>query len=174
MLVWFVGDLTNFIGAIWAGLVPTVVALALYFCLADAVLISQCLYYKYRNLQKEDAVKASSSPTPDPEVDAHQPLLGRRDADRSDAIQPPSTSHRRRNSSFKDGSLPVLADNQSTSSWTWNAINLLVVCLIGTIGWIIAWRAHLWRPTPTEDSGDGGGPVGAVVLGYVSAVLYLG
>lgn len=174
LLVWFVGDLTNLIGAIWASLVPTVVGLALYFCLADAVLLSQCLYYKYTNLQKEDAGKASSSPTPDPEDDAHRPLLERSDVERSDAIQPPSPSHRRRSSSFRDGSLPVLADNQSTTSWTWNAIILLGVCIIGTIGWIVAWKAHLWTPTPTEDSEDGDGPVGAVVLGYVSAVLYLG
>ena len=153
---------------------PTAIALALYFCLADAVLISQCLYYKYTNLRQDDAGKASSSPTPDPEDDAHRPLLERRDAEIYDSTQPASASHRTRKSSFKDGSLPVLADVQSKSSWTWNVVSLLGVCILGTVGWVVAWKAHLWTPTPTNDSGDGGGPVGAIILGYVSAVLYLG
>ena len=37
LFIWFVGDVTNLAGALWARLVPTVVALAVYFCFADAV-----------------------------------------------------------------------------------------------------------------------------------------
>lgn len=37
LCIWFLGDVTNLAGAVWAGLVPTVVALAAYFCVADAV-----------------------------------------------------------------------------------------------------------------------------------------
>ena len=37
LVIWFVGDVTNLAGAIWAGLVPTVIALAMYFCVADMV-----------------------------------------------------------------------------------------------------------------------------------------
>lgn len=174
LLVGFVGDVANLVGAAWAGLVPTVVALGLYFCVADAVLITQCLYYKYTNLRKENTGKVSSSSTPDLEDDAQRPLLERSDAEISDSTQPPSTAHRRRNSTFKDGSLPVLADVQSASSWTWNVASLLGVCIVGTVGWVVAWKAHMWTPTPANDNGDGGGPVGAIVLGYVSAVFYLG
>jgi solute carrier family 66 (lysosomal lysine-arginine transporter), member 1 len=49
LLIWFVGDVTNLAGAVWAGLVPTVIALAGYFCVADAVLIGQCVWYGWRN-----------------------------------------------------------------------------------------------------------------------------
>ena len=53
LVVWFMGDITNLAGAIWAGLVPTVIALAIYFCFADLILISQCLYYNILNARKE-------------------------------------------------------------------------------------------------------------------------
>jgi hypothetical protein len=37
LAIWFIGDVTNLAGALWAGLVPTVIALAMYFCVADLV-----------------------------------------------------------------------------------------------------------------------------------------
>ena len=37
LAIWFIGDITNLAGALWAGLVPTVIALAMYFCVADLV-----------------------------------------------------------------------------------------------------------------------------------------
>jgi hypothetical protein len=37
LAIWFIGDVTNLFGALWAGLVPTVIALAMYFCVADLV-----------------------------------------------------------------------------------------------------------------------------------------
>lgn len=48
-------------GALWAGLVPTVIATAAYFCLSDGVLILQCFYYN------EWARKREEKPT-DPET----------------------------------------------------------------------------------------------------------
>lgn len=166
LFVWFVGDITNLVGAIWAKLVPTVTALAWYFCLADAVLIAQCLYYKYLHLSKDRLVADSGQESNDP----HQSLLGTHDT------QPKSTAQRRRNSSFKDGSLPVLEGNESRgSSWIWNTVSLVLVCVVGALAWLIAYEAQLWTPDPQTDDKDAGkGPVGAVVLGYVSAICYLG
>ena len=174
LLVWFVGDVTNLIGAVWAGLVPTVIALALYFCVADAVLISQCLYYKHLNSRNKRRAAASTRAS---EGDPHQPLLESDDREiESGSIRRSSTTHRRRTSSFKDGSLPVLVDNGGPgSSWTWNTISLLVVCFAGAAGWAIAWKARLWTPTPrSDDDGANRGPVGAMALGYLSAICYLG
>lgn len=53
VLVWFLGDLCNLIGALWAGLVPVVIAIAVYFCISDGLLIAQCLYYGIRNKRRE-------------------------------------------------------------------------------------------------------------------------
>lgn len=53
VLVWFLGDLCNLVGALWAGLVPVVIAIAVYFCISDGLLIAQCLYYGIRNKRRE-------------------------------------------------------------------------------------------------------------------------
>ena len=57
-------------GAIWARLVPTVTALAIYFCFADTVLIAQVLYYNFLNRRKEAAKDAEVQ-----EVDEQTALL---------------------------------------------------------------------------------------------------
>lgn len=53
VIIWFFGDLCNLLGAAWAGLVPTIIAIAVYFCFSDLILTSQCLYYSIRNRRRE-------------------------------------------------------------------------------------------------------------------------
>lgn len=53
VIVWFLGDIANLLGAAWAGLVPTVIAIAIYFCFSDGVLVGQILYYGIRNKRRE-------------------------------------------------------------------------------------------------------------------------
>jgi hypothetical protein len=56
-----------------------------------------------------------------------------------------------------------------------NALSIVGVCVVGTAGWAIAWKSGVWVPQPqhnTEDTSDN--PVGAMILGYASAVAYLG
>lgn len=53
VVAWFLGDVANLLGAAWAGLVPTIIAIAVYFCFSDIVLLSQVLYYGIRNRRIE-------------------------------------------------------------------------------------------------------------------------
>lgn len=53
VIAWFLGDLANLLGAIWAGLVPVIIAIACYFCFSDGVLLSQILYYGIKNKRME-------------------------------------------------------------------------------------------------------------------------
>lgn len=53
VIVWFLGDLSNLLGALWAGLVPVIIAIACYFCFSDGLLITQILYYGIRNKRRE-------------------------------------------------------------------------------------------------------------------------
>jgi hypothetical protein len=46
LIVWFIGDITNLAGALWAHLVPTVIALAIYFSFADIVSRAMCTLHK--------------------------------------------------------------------------------------------------------------------------------
>ncbi|USP76487.1 putative vacuolar amino acid transporter YPQ3 [Curvularia clavata] len=171
LIVWFIGDVTNLAGALWAGLVPTVIALAIYFCFADLVLIAQCLYYNMKNARRE---RKSSTRSTD---SVQAPLLGRRD---SSNIGLPG-SHRRDSAASRRrraSSLPTIPDvtQASSTEWVKNSLSILGVCAVGAAGWAIAWRTGVWVPQPTHD--DAGNtsdsPFGAQVLGYASAVCYLG
>ncbi|KAK5321598.1 hypothetical protein LTR70_004154 [Exophiala xenobiotica] len=53
VIVWFLGDVANLLGAVGAGLVPTIIAIAVYFCISDGLLIGQVLYYGIRNKRRE-------------------------------------------------------------------------------------------------------------------------
>ena len=184
LTVWFVGDVANFLGAVWAGLVPTVIALAVYFCFADLVLITQCLYYNSINARKR-ARKQSVAASNSDDIES-QALLGRRSSDnvglpgsrrRSSASQP------RRNSqlSYSGGlSMPSIPEEYGVAQELLkNGVSIFLICAAGAAGWAIAWRAGVWKPTPAEDnnnnsSGDTTVILGAQVLGYLSALAYLG
>ncbi|KAH7125404.1 vacuolar membrane PQ loop repeat protein [Dendryphion nanum] len=172
LVVWFIGDITNLVGALWAGLVPTVIALAVYFCFADLILISQCLYYNILNARKARRKSARSTNTQD---SAEQPLLGRRDS----SLGLPG-SHRRKSSAAsrrrRASSLPsIVEDNVGTSEWVKNTLSIIGVCIVGAAGWAIAWKTGVWVPQPVQDDTDSTEiALGAEILGYASAVCYLG
>jgi uncharacterized protein with PQ loop repeat len=189
--VWFVGDITNFLGSVWAGLVPTVTALAVYFCFADTVLILQCLYYNVLNARRDRKLSTLSSSM----SGETEPLLARQNSVSSvqSNIGLPG-SHRRRRSSAASGTSPrghrdsglsqnslsqIVEDAEQENdgkAWLKNTISVLLVCLVGVSGWAIAWRTGVWRPAPEEDGSAGELKValGAEILGYTSAVCYLG
>ena len=171
LAVWFVGDISNLFGAFWARLVPTVIALALYFCLADAILIAQCLYYNNMNARTRKG-KVRISPGPE---DPRQPLLH---SNASDIGLPgsrrrSSTSQGRRGSNLMNPTLPIVEEESHFSKpWTKNGVSVFLVCAAGTAGWAAAWRSGLWKPE--TDGGANDVAIGAELLGYLSAVAYLG
>lgn len=169
LIVWFIGDITNLAGALWAGLVPTVIALAIYFCFADLVLISQCVYYNMKNSRRARKQSTRSQDS----VEA--PLLGRRD---SSNIGLPG-SHRRDSAASRRrraSSLPTIADvEEGGSEWIKNALSIIGICAVGAAGWAIAWKTGVWAPQSADNETSGGEtPVGAEILGYASAICYLG
>lgn len=46
LVVWLAGDVFNILGAVMQGVLPTMVILAVYYTLADIVLLGQCFYYR--------------------------------------------------------------------------------------------------------------------------------
>jgi hypothetical protein len=163
------------VGAIWAQLVPTMIALAIYFCFADTVLISQVLYYKLKNSrERKDSVVSVSS-------NEQEPLLSRRRS--SDATGLPG-SHRRRSSALSatshrtDTLTKILEEGESGDSnpWIRNTVSILAILVVGVAGWAIAWQSGVWAPAPVDDIPVSAEEtaVGAKVLGYISALCYLG
>ncbi|KAL3472761.1 PQ loop repeat-domain-containing protein [Aspergillus californicus] len=187
LFVWFVGDITNLAGSAWADLVPVVVVIAVYFCIADGVLISQCLYYRAKNSRTAvHARNSSSTTTPEPTT----PLLGRR---LSDSVEGGGGRRRGSRPSQSYSSIPG-SQEQGQGQESDNAIakmvkenrlgqgvlfknlsSILAICVIGMAGWTVAWQTGVWKPSPL-DGGNGGVDMapGAQVLGYISAVCYLG
>lgn len=46
VMIWLTGDIFNILGSVLQGVLPTMIILAIYYALADIVLLSQCFYYK--------------------------------------------------------------------------------------------------------------------------------
>jgi hypothetical protein len=170
--------LTLSIGAIWADLVPTVIALAIYFCIADFVLISQCLYYNHINARRA-ARHPSIQSTTSHMSNENSPLLTRRRS--SDTIGLPG-SHRRRSSALsnrerQDTLTKILEDEEGHEGnpWLRNTLSILGVIVVGAAGWVLAWQSGVWKPTGTDiPEMSAEAPFGAEFLGYFSAVCYLG
>jgi len=53
VIIWFLGDVANLVGAVWASLVPSIIIIGIWFCISDGLLITQCLYYGIRNKRRE-------------------------------------------------------------------------------------------------------------------------
>ncbi len=202
LTVWFIGDITNLAGSLWAGLVPTVTALAAYFCVADLILITQCLYYNFVNA-REDAkasgadrkhsVHSTSSAAAaaaqsaavildEDDGNEHEPLLNRRSSENmglpgSRRRRSSAASRRRKDSGARrDSALAKIVEEETgRSAWVKNTASVLVICAVGAAGWAVAWKTGVWSPAPMEEDGDSAGMApGGQILGYVSAVCYLG
>ena len=52
LIVWLAGDVFNILGAVLQRVLPTMVILAVYYTLADIVLLGQCFYYRGFTLQE--------------------------------------------------------------------------------------------------------------------------
>ncbi len=211
----------NLLGAAWAGLVPTVVAIAVYFCCLDGVLILQWGYYSWFYSGKVgvdgDAAAAAADGKGSAMVgngadglgeEEEQPLLARRRSGSASARSvtipgfgsgSPRLGKRRTSSSATAGSRARRRSSQvshvllaqileediqgrPTQAWMQNLLSILGVVVVGALGWAVAWGSGVWTPTPV-DSGSGSGagagaapagPLGAQILGYASAVAYLG
>ena len=198
----FLGDITNLAGAVWGNLLGTVIALGLYFTLADFLIIAQVVFYQQRSKRaKEDEAEGSNGNGKPAE---QTPLLG----SASETLQP--ARKKSRGPSFTDGnvaipgsqlrrtstqsshkharaqsssSLPPIVEDAMPKSSTRravlkNTLYVLAIILAGSLGWLIAYKTNIWTPTPPpgskHESGGKSMPLGAELLGYASAVCYLG
>ncbi|RVD80303.1 uncharacterized protein DFL_008204 [Arthrobotrys flagrans] len=161
LIMWLFGDVCNLIGALWARLLPTVVALGIYFCLVDFIMLAQLIYYnhyrpkkRYRLLQNRQTDHAGPSST--------DPLLPDTEASRT-------TKHP--GSRRRDSLSEAFSDSSSPKEAIRNAISVFLVLFVGTSGWFVAWKTGAWGPQ--GDTPDTEAPLGALVLGYASSFFYL-
>lgn len=159
--IWFLGDVSNLIGSLWAGLLPGVILLALWFCVADGLLISSYLYYRpgtfgtggIGGAHKHRSSSVASDPT--------QPLLDRRNS----ASRRKSSLRPRRDSLTSI----VIAPQSSGTVLTQYVLPLLFVFAAGVAGFLFSSKEEN-TPEPIKDEVG----LGPQILGYFSAILYLG
>lgn len=140
ILIWFLGDLFNLIGAIWAGLLPQVIFLAVWFCVTDFLMIFS--YFYYTHLQKTKPVK--------PVNDEETPLV----------------ENRRPSSVLTD----IALEPKYHGVFIKFVLPILFVIGCGTLGYFVSDNG-------TPDNSDGADTeikMGPQIVGYCSALLYLG
>lgn len=131
-------------GSIWAGLLPQVVMLAIWFCFADGVTIGSFyyyrLYYPHHTHKKRHSTGAAEEATA---------LI----------------NHRRNSSALED----LIQDPEHHSVFTRYILPILFVILAGVVGFFISpSNSH-----DVESTSQGDIETGPQVLGYISAFLYL-
>lgn len=196
---------------------PVIVAIAVYFCIADTALIGQCIYYAFTNAHVDSRHPRGSF---DNDADGSNVRRHGDDNDNDDQ-QRPDHDHEREREYEPDPTTPLLSrsmsenlrvdrpaigggwrvsaepghhhaniaedplakmvsDTEPQREWVMNALVIAGVCASGAAGWLFAWQSGVWRPVPggaapeTPFPGDDETPLPAVVLGYFSAICYLG
>ncbi|KAL8727044.1 MAG: hypothetical protein Q9181_005850 [Wetmoreana brouardii] len=170
IIVWLLGDVFNILGAILQGVLPTMTILAVYYTIADIVLLGQCFYYRGFTL-------SDAQPTTDEEAVADEPTeespLVVREATAVRPLSRPSAAdvdRSRRSSSFSSfhshlnqvdathlsPATPLIAPpnptadppatSSKTSSSTFrtfvsNTTALVLVCVAGVLGWFLSTRS---------------------------------
>ncbi|PWW78558.1 PQ-loop-domain-containing protein [Tuber magnatum] len=152
LIVWLVGDVFNVLGAVLQGVLPTMVMLAVYYTLADIVLLFQCLYYNRVNSHNASLLpvsNGSATVVDGSHLSPATPLLD------------PAKE-------------PIQAEPQGlTKSIFFNAFSILMVCLAGALGW---WASNRYSDSDPPVKGDGDDLSFSVLgqaFGYFCAVLYL-
>lgn len=163
IIVWLLGDVFNILGAVLQGVLPTMTILAVYYTLADIVLLGQCFYYRGFTLSDTPTKPAAVQPRADEEATENSPLLLSPDGTRSPARLTPGDADRPRKGSMSsfhshflavDGThlspaTPLLAPPRPTDApaaqalkptpgfqtFLFNLTALLLVCAAGIFGW---------------------------------------
>ena len=182
IVIWLTGDVFNILGAVLQGVIPTMTILAVYYTLADIVLLGQCFYY--RGFTLSDAQPISDEEAVEDEATEESPLLAQETATARPISRPTAADadQSRRSSSFSSlnsrptqvdpthlsPATPLIASSKpttdppgvsskrSTSAFrtiAFNTIALLLVCAAGVLGWFLTARsAHRQYDDPQRDT----------------------
>ncbi|KAK9469049.1 PQ loop repeat-domain-containing protein [Lipomyces arxii] len=159
LTAWFLGDLANLVGALWADLLRDVILLAVWFVFADTVEVSSAYYYRFfyksRDHQSTNLVATfDDSPLDEPELTTDDvPLL-------SNNIN-----------TVSDSEADIIPVQSKQNFFLHYILPILGVCFAGYIGYL--FRDHSPPEAPDADDTDDHLALGPQILGYTSATLYL-
>ncbi|KAI1757392.1 PQ loop repeat-domain-containing protein [Xylaria castorea] len=174
IIIWLLGDVFNILGGVFQGVLPTMLILAIYYTIADIVLLGQCFYYKGLTW-KDDA--SSGTPKPSNGHTTGAPT------ERSGLLADYFVERERRGSGWSHLSpaVPMMPERPTAplptptnlQSLLWNSVAVLMVCAAGAFGWFFSRGYSSRKPmTPADDlpALDLWGQI----FGWLCAMLYLG
>ncbi|KAI1337729.1 PQ-loop-domain-containing protein [Xylariaceae sp. FL0016] len=185
IIIWLAGDVFNILGAVLQGVLPTMLILAIYYTIADFVLLAQCFHYRGFTWKDE--------PVPPPPKPSDRPENGEGNGHRHDVGEPNERTgllgghwddRERRGSDWSHLSpaVPMAPEQPSTPSPTptrwqsflWNAVAILMVCAAGVLGWFLSRRYAGNHSSEPAEEGLPTFDVWGQIFGWLCAILYLG
>ncbi|KAK0622955.1 PQ loop repeat-domain-containing protein [Immersiella caudata] len=178
IVIWLLGDVFNILGAVLQGVLPTMIILAIYYTIADLVLLAQCFYYRGFTLADTPASPpAKPRRRPAPPTEATSLLSG-----------PESLSDPERRGSASDWThlspaVPLVTDTPpppptKLQVFAFNGTAVLMVCAAGVAGWWLSRTYGSGAADKGNPSTDGDDTLRmdfwGQVFGWLCAVLYLG
>ncbi|KAH6694174.1 PQ loop repeat-domain-containing protein [Plectosphaerella plurivora] len=179
IIVWLAGDVFNILGAVLQGVLPTMIILAIYYTIADIVLLGQCFYYRGFTW-KDEVVPPKPKPSTRTQPNERTSLI-------NSHPNPLHHDRERRGSDWSNLSPAVpLLDGPPSSPISppstlqtiiWNALAIFMVSAAGVLGWFLSRRYA--RQGEHDHDGDGVDDdldfnFWGQVFGWLCAVLYLG
>lgn len=177
--IWFCGDLFNLVGALWAHLLPEVVFLAVWFCVADALMIWSFVYYTRFYKKKQHHHHHGQHHHHHQEHLGHEHAVehsahsehGQGEREYLDESAP--LLHRRRSSTLTD----IALEPQYHSIFVKYILPIIFVVACGIVGFLLS-SPQPADPTdpidPIQPPEDDIIALGPQIMGYCSAFLYLG
>lgn len=172
IVLWLAGDVFNVLGAVLQGVLPTMIILAVYYTLADIVLLWQCL--AYGDGKNPDLIHLS--PANPLNEDVLETAMSNEERHNRRRNQGNTTEDLESSTTSIDSSISKSSSSQFQSF----LINTLMVTLViasGVIGWYISYikeskhhSKHPGKHSPEELIFD---PL-AQIFGWLCAFFYLG
>ncbi|ODV94836.1 hypothetical protein PACTADRAFT_50692 [Pachysolen tannophilus NRRL Y-2460] len=178
ILLWFLGDLTNLIGSIWATLLPQVIFLAAWFCFADGLIISSYIYYTriYNKHHHHHHIHGSNATHHDQhhQQQSQHHIHDAAQANEFSSLIDNERNRRRSSQKSRRTSINSIAlEPESYSIYVKYLVPILFVIGAGCFGFFVSSP-----PSGNDDPSLTNPPdedilIGPQVLGYLSAFLYL-
>lgn len=181
--VWITGDVFSLVGAVWAGLLPIIIANGIAFCTTDCIFLVQCLYYRFKcraRLRMKSAEHHGPSDSESQNIDIAcecTPFLRQLETTPMSGQTPPSCMHGLASTTKHDTGIRAISGPRETSKTllTYEVpIFVTTVVLVGSVGWLFAYRVGLWQPS-TRNSHEKVDEkyISAQILGSCSAIANL-
>ncbi|KAK5664089.1 hypothetical protein OQA88_304 [Cercophora sp. LCS_1] len=174
IIVWLLGDVFNILGAVMQGVLPTMVILAIYYTIADVVLLAQCFYYRGFTLSDEP-VKPARQSREGAGVDERTALIDDRERERERERE--GHRHGSEDWTHLSPAVPMVVDEPpppptKTQVVVLNGLAIVMVCAAGVAGWWLSREYGAGSSDKQRESLEM--DFWGQVFGWLCAVLYLG